>query len=176
MLPRDLNQRAPGLVYQMLVLMAAGWLQQSDLLIIDYWREENRVLREQLGARRLRLTSEQRRRLAVRAEPLGRSVLARLCEAGDAGDVAGRVPTRGVANGRSDRDQAAAQHAQGCGRRRPCGFDAARFQTWPVLDQLLAGTSHHRRAQLARRPSTTERRASLSCDEREVLPVEVWLN
>ena len=59
----------------MLVLMAAGWLQQSDLLIIDYLREENRVLREQLGARRVRLTSEQRRRLAVRAEPLGRVAL-----------------------------------------------------------------------------------------------------
>ena len=49
----------------MLVLMAAGWLQQGDLLIIDYLREENRVLREQLGDRRLRLTNEQRRRLAV---------------------------------------------------------------------------------------------------------------
>jgi hypothetical protein len=34
----------------MLVWMAAGWVQQSDLLIIDYLREENRVLREQLGA------------------------------------------------------------------------------------------------------------------------------
>ena len=59
----------------MLVLMAAGWLQQSDLLIIHYLQEENRVLREQLGARRLRLTSEQRRRLAVRAQPLGRVAL-----------------------------------------------------------------------------------------------------
>jgi hypothetical protein len=33
------------------------------------------VLREQLGRNRLRLTEEQRRRLAVRAEPLGRAVL-----------------------------------------------------------------------------------------------------
>ncbi len=49
----------------------------SDLLIIEYLREENRVLREQLGAReqRLSLTHEQRRRLAVRAEPLGRAML-----------------------------------------------------------------------------------------------------
>ena len=59
----------------MLVLMAAGWLQQSDLLIIDYLREENRVLREQLGERRLSLTNEQRVRLAVRAERLGRVAL-----------------------------------------------------------------------------------------------------
>jgi hypothetical protein len=32
---------------------------------IDYLREENRVLREQLGHRRLRLTNDQRRRLAA---------------------------------------------------------------------------------------------------------------
>ena len=74
----DLKQRASGLVFQMLVLMAAGWLQQCDLLIIDYLREENRVLREQLGGRRLRLTNEQRRRLAVRAEPVGRALLSGL--------------------------------------------------------------------------------------------------
>jgi putative transposase len=59
----------------MLVWMVAGSLQQNELLIIDYLREENRVLREQLGGSRLRLTDEQRRRLAVRAEPLGRAVL-----------------------------------------------------------------------------------------------------
>jgi putative transposase len=62
----------------MLVFMAAGWLQRSDLLIIDYLREENRVLREQLGRRRVRFSDDQRRRLAVRAQLLGRSVLAGL--------------------------------------------------------------------------------------------------
>jgi hypothetical protein len=33
-------------------------------------REENRVLREQIGGRRLRFTDDQRRRLAVKAELL----------------------------------------------------------------------------------------------------------
>ena len=60
----------------MLVCMAAGWLQRSDLLVIDYLREENRVLREQLHGRRLSFTDQQRRRLAVRAEQLGRALLA----------------------------------------------------------------------------------------------------
>ena len=51
----------------------AGWLnQQQD---IDYLREENKVLREQLGNRRLRLNDE-RRRLAARAKKLGHKVLA----------------------------------------------------------------------------------------------------
>src|SRR5713101_9727780 len=44
--------------------------------IIDYLHEENRVLREQLGGRRLRLTDDQRRRLASRAKGLGRKLLA----------------------------------------------------------------------------------------------------
>ena len=38
-------------------------------------REENRVLREQLGHRPLRLTDAQRRRLAVRGQKLGRRIL-----------------------------------------------------------------------------------------------------
>ena len=43
--------------------------------VIDYLREENRVLREQFGGKRLRLNDDQRRRLAVRAKKLGRKVL-----------------------------------------------------------------------------------------------------
>src|SRR4051794_10953713 len=46
--------------------------------MIEYLREENRVLREQLGERRLRLTDEQRRRSAAKAKGLGRKVLAEL--------------------------------------------------------------------------------------------------
>jgi len=48
------------------------------LHVIDYLREENRVLREQLGDRRLRLDDRQRRRLAVKAKLLGRRVLAQI--------------------------------------------------------------------------------------------------
>ena len=39
-------------------------------------REENRILREQLGDRRVRFNDDQRRRLAVRAKGLGRKLLA----------------------------------------------------------------------------------------------------
>ena len=48
--------------------------QQQDA--IDYLREENRILREQLGGRRLRLNDDQRRRLASQAKRLGRKMLA----------------------------------------------------------------------------------------------------
>ena len=46
--------------------------------VIDYLMEENRVLRQQLNGRRLRLTDDQRRRLAVRAKVLGRKVLGKV--------------------------------------------------------------------------------------------------
>ena len=58
------------------VLIAlAGWMNQQQRDVIDYLQEENRVLREQLGPRRLRFTDAQRRRLAAKAKTLGRRVL-----------------------------------------------------------------------------------------------------
>ena len=53
-------------------------MNRHQLQMIEYLREENRVLREQLGERRLRLTDDQRRRLAVRAKGLGRKLLAEM--------------------------------------------------------------------------------------------------
>jgi len=58
-----------------LVLTAAGWINRHQADLIEYLREENRVLWEHLGPRSLRLTDTQRRRLAVRGQKLGRRVL-----------------------------------------------------------------------------------------------------
>ena len=55
-----------------LVLTVAGWVNRYQEDQIEYLREENRILREQLGGRRLRLTDAQRRRLTVRGQKLGR--------------------------------------------------------------------------------------------------------
>jgi putative transposase len=60
---------------QFLLYIFAGWVNRRQLDVIEYLREENRVLREQLGGRRLRLTDAQRRRLAVRGKAIGRRVL-----------------------------------------------------------------------------------------------------
>ncbi len=45
----------------------AGWMNQQQRDVIDYLQEENRILREQFGDKRLRLTDDQRRRLAAKA-------------------------------------------------------------------------------------------------------------
>ena len=57
------------------LIAVAGCMNQRQLRAIDYLREENRVLREQLGRRRLRLNEGQRRRLAAKARGLGRKLL-----------------------------------------------------------------------------------------------------
>jgi hypothetical protein len=59
-----------------IITSIAGWLNQYQQHSIDYLIEENRVLREQIGDRRLRFTDDQRRRLAVRAKQLSRKILA----------------------------------------------------------------------------------------------------
>src|SRR4029453_2855896 len=64
--------------FRFVLIAVAGWMNQRQLQMIEYLREENRVLREQLGERRLRLTDDQRRRLAPRAKGLGGKVLAEL--------------------------------------------------------------------------------------------------
>ena len=61
--------------FRFLLIAVAGWMNQQQQFAIDYLREENRVLREQLGHRRLRLTNDQRRRLAVKAKRLCRRIL-----------------------------------------------------------------------------------------------------
>jgi putative transposase len=62
--------------FRFVLIAVVGWMNQRQLQMIEYLREENRVLREQLGERRLRLTDDQRRRLAAKARGLGRKVLA----------------------------------------------------------------------------------------------------
>ena len=50
-------------------------MNQRQSEAMDYLKEENRLLREQLGERRLRLTEDQRPRLAAKAKGLGRKML-----------------------------------------------------------------------------------------------------
>ena len=59
-----------------LCLLFSGWVNRQQQAAIDYLLEENRVLRAAHGPRRLRLTDDQRRRLAVKGKVLGRCRLA----------------------------------------------------------------------------------------------------
>ena len=59
----------------MLLELLAGFVNREQAKVLDYLREENRVLREMLGGRRLRFTDRQRKRLAIRGKALGRALL-----------------------------------------------------------------------------------------------------
>jgi transposase InsO family protein len=61
--------------FHLLVFYLASWINREQLTIIEYLQTENRVLRELLGNRRLLLTDDQRRRLAVKGKALGRKLL-----------------------------------------------------------------------------------------------------
>jgi len=51
---------------RMLLVTLAGWVNRRQQEVIDYLVEEHRVLRQQLGVRRVRLNDDERRRLAGR--------------------------------------------------------------------------------------------------------------
>jgi len=55
--------------FRFVLISIAGWMNQRQLQIIDY-------LREQLSGRRVRFNDNQRRRLAAKAKGLGRRILA----------------------------------------------------------------------------------------------------
>jgi transposase InsO family protein len=58
-----------------MLISVAGWMNQQQRDAIDYLREENRVLRELIGDKRLLLNDDQRRRLAAKAKGIGRRML-----------------------------------------------------------------------------------------------------
>jgi putative transposase len=60
---------------QLLLGAISAWLDRQEREALAYLIEENRLLRRQLGGRRLRLTEDDRRRLAMRAYRLGRQAL-----------------------------------------------------------------------------------------------------
>jgi len=65
---------------QLLLATFAAWANRQQAGLITYLVEENRVLKEQLesGGKRLRLTDDQRRRLAAKGKPLGRKALRKI--------------------------------------------------------------------------------------------------
>jgi putative transposase len=64
--------------FRFVLLAVAGWINQQQLELIEYLREENRVLREQLGGRRVRFNDDQHRRSAAKAKGSGRKILAEM--------------------------------------------------------------------------------------------------
>jgi putative transposase len=73
-----MSSPAVPIALQILLFLFAGWASRRQQAVISYLLEENRVLREQLGGRRLRLSDSQRRRLAVKGRALGWKALSEI--------------------------------------------------------------------------------------------------
>jgi hypothetical protein len=67
--------RRPRSPFALAVSILAGFLNRAQQDAIEYLREENRVLRDMLGKRRLRFTDSHRKRLAIQGRVLGRALL-----------------------------------------------------------------------------------------------------
>ncbi len=65
--------------WQLFLIAIAAWMNREQGDVIEYLKEENRVLRDLLGEKRPRLNDDQRRRLAVKGKTLGRKLLASCC-------------------------------------------------------------------------------------------------
>ncbi len=61
--------------WQLLLLIIAGWINRHQQEALEYLRAENQVLKEKLGKKRILLTDDQRRRLAIKGRVLGRKAL-----------------------------------------------------------------------------------------------------
>jgi hypothetical protein len=68
---------------QVLLWTFSGWVNRHQQDVIAYLTEKNRVLKEQMKGRQLRLTNEQRRRLAEKGKRLGRKALNRVVSISD---------------------------------------------------------------------------------------------
>jgi hypothetical protein len=54
--------------WQLLLLILAGWINRHQQKVIEYLQVENQILREKLGKRRILLSDNQRRRLAIKGK------------------------------------------------------------------------------------------------------------
>ena len=75
--------------FQLFVTALCSWIVREQDGVIAFLREENRVLRAHLRGRRLQLSDEERRRLAVLGHQVGRAALAQVATIATADTILG---------------------------------------------------------------------------------------
>ena len=61
-----------------LLMIVAGWVHRHQLIVIEFLKAENRLLKDRLRGRRTRFTDEERALLARKAKAVGRKALLEL--------------------------------------------------------------------------------------------------
>jgi hypothetical protein len=108
---------------QIVLGVLTGWLNRREREAVAYLIAENRLLRRQLGTRRLRLTDDDRRRLAARAYRVGRPALREFATIATPDTLLPGIGNSLRGNGRTPADQGGAASYWGfdawsCGWRR----------------------------------------------------------
>src|SRR5262249_1555992 len=101
---------------QLILAVLLSWLRRQEHETIEYLRAENRILKAQLQGGRLRLTDDERRRLAVLGLRRGRRVLTQVATI-----VTPDTFCAGALNGQYERQAVAAG---------PAGEDASHPRLW----------------------------------------------
>jgi len=58
-----------------LLMLLSGWINRYQEEMMTYLKEENKILKEKIGKKRIILNDDQRRRLAIKGKKLGRKLL-----------------------------------------------------------------------------------------------------
>ena len=69
----QLEENSITMNMHMVLMCLAGLMNREQHMVIDYLREENKILKEHLSGKRIRYTDKQRRRLALKAKALDRN-------------------------------------------------------------------------------------------------------
>src|SRR6516225_9276941 len=80
--------------FRFLLIAVSGGMNQQPWELLDYLREENRVLREPLGQKRRRCNDDQHRRWAAKAQGVGRKLLREVATIGTGGHRRHSASTR----------------------------------------------------------------------------------
>ena len=85
--------------WQFYLVILAGWINRQQQQVISYLLAENQVLREVHGKKRIPLTNDQRRRLAVKGKLLRRKMLQEVGNEliqprDEIGQIAGKIECR----------------------------------------------------------------------------------
>ena len=79
--------------WQLLLITLAGWVNLCQQQRIDFQDDEIQILLPLLGKRRLRLTDEERRRLAAKGKLLGRKALQQITTIVTPDTIFGAIPS-----------------------------------------------------------------------------------
>ena len=61
-----------------LLMMVSGWVHRHQLIVIEFLQAENRLLKERLRGKRIRVTDAERALLGRKAKAVGRKALLEL--------------------------------------------------------------------------------------------------